>query len=368
MKIRFIISAALTMVAGLSTSYLYYSNQSPEGSNVENPSEPNLAAASHGRTISYLRRENLSFGGLVAGVSDRFIELRPNGDVYASGEIENQSVHSRIGAMNTQEIAKNPLYRIRPGRLTFNIESVAENETISVHFKPGELDTGITLSNLNLKVGAESSASLMRIPGNQPNRLDFRATSSATPATVDIVYGARLDLASNIRGDVSEEMNVEISISGKTNQRKWIFCAKEHQICHIPVMAKVRYGANGKYRYKRGVTGSLGCNNHVFGDPIRHTFKQCYYQTLSALPVIVYEHVNYRGSDWKLGEGRYSHRSVRRSPVKDDKISSIKIAQGYKVRACEHNFKGKCHILTTSTSDLRRIGFNDKISSIEVFQ
>jgi len=54
-------------------------------------------------------------------------------------------------------------------------------------------------------------------------------------------------------------------------------CAVEGGTCAIPagVTALVFYGANGRFAHRSGVTGSIGCNNAVFGDPIFGTRKSC---------------------------------------------------------------------------------------------
>ena len=56
----------------------------------------------------------------------------------------------------------------------------------------------------------------------------------------------------------------------------WVNCASEGGICAVPGTREVRYGANGTYAYK-SVTGSIGCNNGVWGDPLFGVFKACAY-------------------------------------------------------------------------------------------
>ena len=85
------------------------------------------------------------------------------------------------------------------------------------------------------------------------------------------------------------------------------------------------------------------------------------------LPVTVYQHVNFRGDSYSVGEGEHSIGDIRRSDVGNDRISSIAIQPGYSVYACEHSrFRGTCHTFTSDTADLRTIHFNDKISSFRV--
>ncbi|GCE10590.1 carbohydrate-binding protein [Tengunoibacter tsumagoiensis] len=54
----------------------------------------------------------------------------------------------------------------------------------------------------------------------------------------------------------------------------WMQCASEGGTCTFSGTQVVRYGANGHYNYQTA-TGSIGCNNTVFGDPIVGTFKSC---------------------------------------------------------------------------------------------
>jgi len=51
-------------------------------------------------------------------------------------------------------------------------------------------------------------------------------------------------------------------------------CATEHGVCSCD--GDVRYGANGRFSEWRPVSGSIGCNNAVFGDPIGGVVKACY--------------------------------------------------------------------------------------------
>lgn len=87
----------------------------------------------------------------------------------------------------------------------------------------------------------------------------------------------------------------------------------------------------------------------------------------SSLPVTVYKHVNFRGRTLSIGEGDTSLRTLRRSRVGNDNISSIRIEPGYEVLACEHGgYRGTCLTFTNDTADLRDIHFNDVISSLRV--
>ena len=84
-------------------------------------------------------------------------------------------------------------------------------------------------------------------------------------------------------------------------------------------------------------------------------------------PVTVYQHINFGGSSLSVGEGDVSIGDLRASSVGNDRISSIEIAPGYEVTACQHSgLRGRCETFTSSVSDLRDISFNDAISSLLV--
>jgi hypothetical protein len=40
--------------------------------------------------------------------------------------------------------------------------------------------------------------------------------------------------------------------------------------------ADIAYGANGSYTYRYHVSGNIGCNNTVFGDPVPNVRKACF--------------------------------------------------------------------------------------------
>lgn len=63
----------------------------------------------------------------------------------------------------------------------------------------------------------------------------------------------------------------------------WIKCADEWGTCTVSGTTQVRYGLNGTF-VTRNVTGSVGCNNDVFGDPLPGADKVCEYATITAEP------------------------------------------------------------------------------------
>ena len=64
----------------------------------------------------------------------------------------------------------------------------------------------------------------------------------------------------------------------------WTNCASENGTCSFSGTRQVRYGANNVYA-TRTASGSIGCNNGVFGDPVPGIVKTCQYASdVSATP------------------------------------------------------------------------------------
>lgn len=57
-------------------------------------------------------------------------------------------------------------------------------------------------------------------------------------------------------------------------QGRWIFCAREGEVCRVPGYAQVRYGSMGYYNYLN-IRGEVPCMNQYFGDPAKGYEKTC---------------------------------------------------------------------------------------------
>jgi hypothetical protein len=57
----------------------------------------------------------------------------------------------------------------------------------------------------------------------------------------------------------------------------WTYCAEENGTCSFSGTRLVAYGRNCFYNYLNA-TGSIGCNNGIFGDPHVGVYKKCYYK------------------------------------------------------------------------------------------
>jgi len=54
------------------------------------------------------------------------------------------------------------------------------------------------------------------------------------------------------------------------------FCANENEVCSFEGTQDVAFGANGRFRYKKGVSGRVTCDDPTFGDPIQGVVKACF--------------------------------------------------------------------------------------------
>ncbi len=77
---------------------------------------------------------------------------------------------------------------------------------------------------------------------------------------------------------VQSTTDTVLASTAVSNDPAWHFCVNEGQTCTFAGTRLIRYGADGKYVYKTA-TGSIGCNNTVFGDPIRGVVKSCWIST-----------------------------------------------------------------------------------------
>ncbi|EAY30807.1 thioredoxin fold domain-containing protein [Microscilla marina] len=81
--------------------------------------------------------------------------------------------------------------------------------------------------------------------------------------------------------------------------------------------------------------------------------------------IVLYEDSNYRGNKQSVGIGSYNVNQIR---IGNDKLSSIRIPRGYKVRIYEHaNFRGRYRDFTSSSAFVGT-AWNDKASSLKVMR
>jgi len=82
-------------------------------------------------------------------------------------------------------------------------------------------------------------------------------------------YGGVIPSETGTTGQVAGEKTTDTT-------EEWVACAGEKETCKFSGVKTVRYGANGKYYYGT-YSGSVGCLNSVFSDPIANVVKTCAY-------------------------------------------------------------------------------------------
>lgn len=85
------------------------------------------------------------------------------------------------------------------------------------------------------------------------------------------------NLRNNLVGNDSVSSIRVIRKNYNPPNRNYRYCANEGQRCNFSGRGTVAYGINGKFKYRRNVSGGLACNNRTFGDPFPGVEKRCFY-------------------------------------------------------------------------------------------
>lgn len=182
-------------------------------------SEPGVASAhsSHAH-IAVTRKIPLNFGAVVAGNVNRFISLSPDSVVRASGATVNRPHKSYVGNANSEKMS-GLRYQIQAGRLTFKAISVSAGQYVLVRFMPGELSSGVNLSQLEVLSGPDTRGVELLKSHNKPNEIMFRVSGSqlhgntfSNVVEVDLLYGGKLSLADFVNTEINARMEVEVSV------------------------------------------------------------------------------------------------------------------------------------------------------------
>lgn len=96
---------------------------------------------------------------------------------------------------------------------------------------------------------------------------------------VAIIKNKEEEVKVNLDNFSNYDNNIEtfdVTTGSLSNSSGWIYCAGERQTCKCNGL--VAYGTSGKYEFENS-SGSIGCNNNVFGDPYWGRYKRCYCKT-----------------------------------------------------------------------------------------
>ena len=96
------------------------------------------------------------------------------------------------------------------------------------------------------------------------------------------------------------------------------------------------------------------------------SYQQARAQEPEEAPVTVYADANYEGASQSFGLGDYGYYDLV-DGIGNDTMSSIRIAQGYRVTLYnDANFQGDCRELTQDELNFKNLSFNDKVSALRV--
>jgi hypothetical protein len=108
---------------------------------------------------------------------------------------------------------------------------------------------------------------------------DWRQLRALWPVAVAVLAacGGASDAAEDT-AKTDETVTTTTNMESAEGRRRnsWVYCAAEGATCAVPSTRLVRYGANGRYFYKI-VSGSIACNNSMWGDPAGGVGKRCDY-------------------------------------------------------------------------------------------
>ncbi len=187
--------------------------------------EPSIGAASeyghsknHPNNNFSFSTESMSFGALVGGDSDIYIELGTDGSVLTNS----QSRHSYIGDFNKQHFFNDPRYLIRSGRLKLNADVRRSHRYLLIDFSRNTNVDGVTLTGLEI-IPTDTINAIPEPFHNVQNSIKFEVThpkcglsykcrSQKTNVTIDLSLYGRLTLQSHIKGEVNAQLEASVKL------------------------------------------------------------------------------------------------------------------------------------------------------------
>ena len=135
---------------------------------------------------------------------------------------------------------------------------------------------------INAGVAPGSSAAGLSLAPTQQYKFPVGTESRPANGAIDIgAYEAGNEAAAPV---VAAPAPVPVAPTAPAGTTSWTGCAGEGGSCSFEGTRQVRYGNNGVFAY-RTATGSIGCDNATFGDPIYGIVKACAYASAASAPV-----------------------------------------------------------------------------------
>lgn len=90
---------------------------------------------------------------------------------------------------------------------------------------------------------------------------------------------------------------------------------------------------------------------------------------VSDIAVVVFEHCDHKGYSLALTEGEYNLSDLKARGIKNNDLSSLKLANGYQVVFYDQvNFEGASIVENKDVDCLVKDNWNDRISSLKVIK
>lgn len=177
---------------------------------------------------------------------------------------------------SVQDIQSARVYHRARGLLEYATYQVLNN-TSSTNLPSCPILTNLSISNLDSLLTSSNNIACTSqdydIDGGDSIIRVYKIQSSVNSGTL------------NTENYIERQIDLTIStiMQSDTPPPDAIFCSNEFNVCNIsgPSSAVVWYGKSSSWNLKLGVTGSINCNNSVFGDPIYGTTKECRYKVLN---------------------------------------------------------------------------------------
>ena len=218
----------------------------------------------------------------------------------ALAEVTQRTGSSAAVAANSGSLRSNSAVyqaRFNSGTWTGDVLALPLNSDGSVSPTPSWqagalLDNRSHISRVILTADKNNTGRLVGVPfrHSSPHLLSNDYIARLSDGMTDLGINGSVDdyadaLSNFLRGDASN--------SGGRPEESWTKCADERSTCTFSGTRTVRYGIDNSWTAKV-VTGPVGCNNTVFGDPAHGHVKECYIGTTT--------NYGFREKSTKLGD------------------------------------------------------------------
>jgi parallel beta-helix repeat protein len=229
-----------------------------------------------GYTFCASENQYCSFSGqktLAYGANGQFYYLTLTGGTACSNAVFGDPLIGSAKACYTKDISASSFdfSLVNQGDAVVNAGSALTN-TITAVLVSGSSQS-VAFSITGLPTGATGSFSQVSCNPNCSTVLSVQTSGVSTAGNFPLTIAAA---GGGVTKTTSFVLTVMTPTSSSGSTQTWAFCALENQICALPGVASVRYGANASFFYQMA-NGTIPCDNATFSDPIVGAGKHCDY-------------------------------------------------------------------------------------------